>query len=194
LRAVLSCKSPGGAGGSYFVPTHLRIDALFFGVLLCYYRQFQPQIFQWIARSNAGYFTILAGVCVVLMTPYTSLFQRTVGFTVTLLASGCLLARVIDLRPNALVRQLARVGAYSYSIYLWHMPLSNILPHTGLISFLVYVGLSVAVGIGMARLIEIPGLMLRDRWFPSISAVPQESLSPSLCSYRASRFAIPSSA
>jgi peptidoglycan/LPS O-acetylase OafA/YrhL len=73
---------------------------------------------------------------------------------------------------------LAFVGFYSYSIYLWHLPVATWLPMIvrrlpvqltpGTVQ-LLYVCASVAVGVAMATLIELPLLALRERWFPSRS-------------------------
>jgi peptidoglycan/LPS O-acetylase OafA/YrhL len=83
---------------------------------------------------------------------------------------------------------LARIGTYSYSIYLWHLvaaslgltlfrrfyaKLSVIVPSglmsqqpQPLIAFAAYVAGSVASGIIRAKLVEMPVLKLRDRYFP----------------------------
>ncbi len=158
---------PGGQHAVYYMPTHLRMDALFCGVLLGYYRHFRPETFRTIGRSAAGYWITLAGVCLVLLVPGETRFMRTIGFTIVLLAAGCLLTRVIDARPGRVTNVLASVGAYSYSIYLWHMGVSLLVPHTGFQSFVLYIVVCFGVGIGMAKIAERPALQLRDRWFPS---------------------------
>jgi peptidoglycan/LPS O-acetylase OafA/YrhL len=61
------------------------------------------------------------------------------------------------------------VGFYSYSIYLWHLPLLAVVRNAfgdrapGVALF--YAG-SILVGVLMARLVELPALRLRERWFP----------------------------
>jgi len=74
---------------------------------------------------------------------------------------------------------LAKVGFYSYSIYLWHMPvkdwglkaLEHYLKHPLPFGWvlLIYLGGSLFLGIAMGKLIEWPFLRLRDRYFPSRS-------------------------
>ena len=75
---------------------------------------------------------------------------------------------------------LARVGAYSYSIYLWHMPvLGWLLPRVELqlighrLTYLPRAALGVSLclllGAGISQLIEYRVLRLRDRLFPSRS-------------------------
>ena len=75
-----------------------------------------------------------------------------------------------------LARGLAAIGAYSYSIYLWHLPVrfwlvAELEQHTGIQNWvfyaLVYYGGSIAVGIAFAKLIEYPVLRFRDRVLPT---------------------------
>ena len=83
-------------------------------------------------------------------------------------------------------RALAGVGAHSYSIYLWHIPvifwcgrgLKQELPSLPYLpSVTLLVCASLVVGWGAARLIELPVLKFRDRFFPSrsIGAIPVAS-------------------
>jgi peptidoglycan/LPS O-acetylase OafA/YrhL len=72
---------------------------------------------------------------------------------------------------------MATAGTYSYSIYLWHVPLNiwgiPLLEYTSGRSpdFSVQVAVSIfgslALGLVMAKIVESPALRLRDRWFPS---------------------------
>jgi len=101
-------------------PTHLRIDSLFFGVTLSYYKHFEEDQFQsvprWILYGSAG--ILLAPVFVLAQ---THVFMSAT-FTLTFLGFGCLLMASltrVDSR-NVALRLLAWVGYYSYSIYLWH--------------------------------------------------------------------------
>jgi peptidoglycan/LPS O-acetylase OafA/YrhL len=71
----------------------------------------------------------------------------------------------------------AYVGEYSYSIYLWHVAIVAhvlgvivaVVPvHLGpAAQTVVYVALSIGIGILMARIVEFPALALRNRLFPS---------------------------
>jgi len=96
--------------------------------------------------------------------------MRTIGLTFVFLGFGCLLAKVIDWGPGPyslqIVKPLAAVGAYSYSIYLWHISISRLVPQGGPLAFFAYLVLCVGVGVLMAALIEYPGLRLRERFFP----------------------------
>jgi peptidoglycan/LPS O-acetylase OafA/YrhL len=71
----------------------------------------------------------------------------------------------------------AYVGEYSYSIYLWHVAvvahvlgvIVAVVPvHLGpAVQTIIYVALSIGMGILMARIVEFPALALRNRLFPS---------------------------
>jgi peptidoglycan/LPS O-acetylase OafA/YrhL len=86
---------------------------------------------------------------------------------------------VCEAAPSALVKLLAAVGLYSYSIYLWHLPFATgfakgiwgYMPFAGrpwahLLFAPFYVVLAIAVGAVLHRALEAPALALRDRLFP----------------------------
>jgi len=100
-------------------------------------------------------------------------FVLTVGLTLNFLGYGMMLAAALTLArllPNPMESALAYVGFYSYSIYLWHLPLLAVLRHSvgprPLAVAAFYAG-SIVVGVAMARLVEIPALRLRERWVPA---------------------------
>jgi peptidoglycan/LPS O-acetylase OafA/YrhL len=160
------------ARDAYLCPTHLRIDALLFGVLLGYYRHFQPEKFREMARSRSGFLIMGAAVFLLLSIPRNNPAMYTVGFSVVFFGFGILLVRTIDRRPHKIinlmvVRPAAKIGYYSYSIYLWHGWICRLLPHQTVPAFLGCLAACILVGIVMARVIEYPVLALRDRLFPS---------------------------
>ena len=82
---------------------------------------------------------------------------------------------------------LAFLGTYSYSIYLWHLPvevfglrgvqaLSPVKLGAASLTF-IYIAISIPVGILMAQIVEFPALQLRDRLFPRTrgSVVPNRT-------------------
>ncbi len=74
------------------------------------------------------------------------------------------------LLPSPLARPLAWIGFYSYSIYLWHLPwlaVCRIRVFSGPWQALAYYAGSIAIGVLVAKLVEIPALRLRDRWLPA---------------------------
>lgn len=171
---------------THLFPTHLRIDSLMFGVLLAYSWHRNGLVRSDFVRERANAL-ILGGVILLLpafafpveTTPWVSVIG-VVGFY---LGSGAILIGLLHrgLPGTGLVRMTAALGAYSYSIYLWHMPVHQWLVPTALTAFpsswqgnwalylVLYVTGSCLIGVAMAKLIEVPVLAIRERWFPSRS-------------------------
>jgi peptidoglycan/LPS O-acetylase OafA/YrhL len=160
--------TPGREG--YLMPTHLRIDGLLFGVLLSYYRHFQPEKFRELARGSTTLAVVGFAAFLLIVAPRDTAVMHTVGFSCLYFGFGFLLARVIDYEPGRyasfIVNPLARIGYYSYSNYLWHGWICRLLPRDNAISFFGCLGASIALGIAMAKIVEYPLLTLRDRIFP----------------------------
>ena len=114
-------------------------------------------------------------------------FLHSIGFSLLTLAAGLLVLATLDWQPRFSLGGpvsgfLALIGVHSYSVYLWHMPVQRFLPRVlrrissrfgapvefgyGTNVCLYLVG-SIALGILMSKLIDIPCLAWRDRWFPS---------------------------
>jgi peptidoglycan/LPS O-acetylase OafA/YrhL len=64
------------------------------------------------------------------------------------------------------VRPLAKIGYYSYSIYLWHGWVCSLRPQGTLVSMLGCILAAVLLGALIGKVIEYPALALRDRLFP----------------------------
>jgi peptidoglycan/LPS O-acetylase OafA/YrhL len=169
-----------------YAPTHMRIDSLLIGVLLSYAYHFRRErLDEFIGRHRA---VLLVGAVLMLVpgltldrsSPLLFTFGLTglaVGFgTIMLLMLGSpRTSRVLARQPLAAV---CSAGQYSYSVYLWHVATMIVI---GLaverwvpdlspwVVLVVDVVLAFAVGIVFARLVEIPVLRIRDRWFPSRS-------------------------
>jgi peptidoglycan/LPS O-acetylase OafA/YrhL len=175
---------------SYLLPTHLRMDGLFCGVMVGYLFHFKPQLLARVARWPL----LVAGVILLCPVYYLNIEYSgmyTWGLTSTFLGFACILVWAIHVpfRQDHLlalpVNLLARIGFYSYSIYLWHwLIIFYLRPYVRLRcmktsspvawssamergQWLFCVVFSIIVGIGMAVVIEQPALRLRDRWFPS---------------------------
>ena len=168
-------------------PTHLRIDALLAGVWLSYLANFRGEAFQRFVTAHARKLKLCG---MLLLAPaFVLVVDRTVwlttyGLTLIYVGGACLLCGVLGRPPKTttLVRGLATVGYYSYSVYLWHMPVKDWfaplfriglgIPKTYLTEAATYFTLSIVGGIVLAKLVEFPMLKLRDRWFPSPTALP----------------------
>ena len=178
----------------WFFQTHLRIDALLFGVLLAYLYHHRPDLWERCATQG----TRILVCSLLLLVPafifeHDSPFTSSVGLTLYYVAFGGILVFVLTRPgPTPLWASIAApVGVYSYSIYVWHGAVKHWAApavqsvtgmHPGyLASTLRYFGGSLMVGIGMAKLIEFPILRLRDRYVPSpLSTRTQGSPSTSL--------------
>lgn len=172
-----------------FTPTHLRIDSLFFGVLLSYLC-----VFQKLEEKLAPLPTWLFFAFGVLLLSPAFIFDRgsnrwmsTLGFVLFYVGSGSVLIGALRFpKSNSLpISFLALLGAASYSIYLWHIPIGfwcwiAVRKMFGLDNFLLYflsyVGGSCLFGLIMSRVVEFPVLRLRDFLLPTeIHASPVKS-------------------
>ena len=189
MRLYVSMSQPYSHLKNIF-PTHLRIDALFFGVLLSYCNHFKKNELEPWVRRNSRLILGASALCVLpcfLWELETSFFIYTFGLTFLYLGFGGLLLVVLyEPRLEHLIGRgflgiIARLGAYSYSIYLWHMPvrywqkyaIQNLLGFTPspAIQTFAYVFLCMGVGLLMSKIVEVPFLKLRDHFFPSRSKI-----------------------
>jgi len=152
------------------IPTHLRIDALFAGVALGYFNHFDNASFRACAKIP-----LLCFAGVLLLVPSFlfagTMLMGTVGLTLTFVGYGVILVWAVNRPPSnaRCMRYISAIGYYSYSIYLWHRPISlffDRLPQNAAM-FAAYFAASIGIGVVMSRLLEIPSLTVRDLWFPA---------------------------
>jgi len=152
----------------HIYPTHLRLDGLFFGVLLAYWHHSWPAFNDFCKRYSIG--LIVAGV--VLLTPAfvfnveTTRALYTYWLTAQIIAAGMILMGMVcgGVRENRFTKTIGWIGTFSYSIYLWHNMVTLVIaPMLGINSTFLSVLGSVALGIAMSKLVESPCLWLRDR-------------------------------
>lgn len=158
--------------------THFRIDSLLFGALLSYYHWFEPSKLDFSKKRSRLCLLVaamLVGLAVVLGKPYIA---SSLNSTVFYVAFGLAMLvavnseRFMRFGATKIGRFLAYLGMHSYSIYLWHEPVrysvkellaDPALQEDRLLINVIYVALSFAVGVLMAKIIEFPFLRLRDR-------------------------------
>ena len=163
-------------------PTHLRIDSLFLGVLISYAYHYHREWLNALAgRHKIGLllFAVVALLPLFIWPLMTTPYHYTYGFPVTALGFAAILLIAMTVKSdsrNPLLCLWAYVGAHSYSIYLWHLAVALVL-HLFIVRWHfswwieapAYLCLSIIAGIILAKLVEIPVLHIRDRWFPSRS-------------------------
>ena len=153
-------------------PAHLRIDSLFAGVTLGYFQHFRKEEF-----ARAGRFPLwLPAIALLaplafcdLQTPWMDtigLAMLSVGFALFVLWA------VNRTMPEwELLKGMAWVGRYSYSIYLWHLIVKAYLGYyesgQRLITLPLYVIACLGIGRLAAYLVETPFLQLRDKLYPA---------------------------
>jgi peptidoglycan/LPS O-acetylase OafA/YrhL len=163
----------------HFEQSHLRLDSLLFGVLVACLYSFHPGGLKKLVRRWHPhiFFGCLAALAPNLLLDNTSPFVYTIGFTLVYLGFGGLMLIAIYSKkrgaPGLVQRMIATIGVFSYSTYLWHVPVAmlfawiydqtHIRPQA---LFAIYVLTSIAVGALLSKLIEIPILRLRDRLIP----------------------------
>ncbi len=174
---------------SSLAPTHLRLDSLFFGVLLAYFYHFQAA---WLEPRVRRYRVLLLWLGIALVCPVAklpldvkpgaaifSLPMLYIGFGSILLA--VLYAPAAGFFSSVFARVAAVIGTFSYSIYLWHIALAQ-RPFMALLAqgfmrgmpsserwlcgMLLYILLASLTGILLGLLVERPMLILRERLFP----------------------------
>jgi peptidoglycan/LPS O-acetylase OafA/YrhL len=181
--------------------THLRLDALLFGVGIRGLAQYLPERFL-AARQWRGWL-VAAGLAMWSTNVFPStIFIRTLGLTGMYLGSAAFLLAAYHTHGrdfgrwepgiSRLATLVAWVGVYSYAIYLWHVTATGILSReiggrvfewgggsstlTWLVSTVAVSAGVILTGVVMGKLVEWPVLRLRDRFFPSRSgALPVSS-------------------
>ena len=173
-------------------PSHLRLDSLAFGVLLAHFVHHRPAMLYEVFQKRWAPAVLLA-VAAICLVPVAALSLEspivlTIGLTALYIASGSILlvglywAPFVRLSESRLGTVLAYLGAQSYSIYLWHMPVHSVVASGELsprVELFVYLLGSVGFGVLMAAAIEQPILRMRDRWMPREMFSRASSANPS---------------
>jgi peptidoglycan/LPS O-acetylase OafA/YrhL len=165
--------------------THMRLDGLFAGVSLGYLYHFRMSLF----RKFTGHYALVLAVLFCAPALFFNQPDRVVqtfGLTFLYIGFSFLVAWSVVRTPKtflgrAMAKGAAKIGFYSYSIYLWHTVICDAFlfhPNLSLIKFWVYIAISIVTGIAMAHLVELPYLALRERLFPASQAASRRSVEP----------------
>ena len=168
-------------------PSHLRMDSLLTGVGIAYYQAFHGAE---LARSMKRLGPWIPPASILLLAPVSFLtredpFMVTAGFSMVSWGFGLLLLSVLYpakpavARPSRGARAMAVLGQNSYAFYLWQGPVlmggdrlqafaqAHGRPLPLLAIFAITFFGTLLTAFATTRLLEIPVLRLRDRYFPA---------------------------
>lgn len=164
--------------------SHIRFDSLFLGVFISYYYNYKLQYLkEWYLKYN--YYILLLFFISMIFPLCFDIFDYiiyTFGFSIIALGFGALLLILLlnkdslyvkKMETNFLFKFLSYIGFYSYSIYLWHIPIEAVIMKTNLYNkiylyplFLAYLFVCIIFGAFFSKIVEIPILKIRDKYFP----------------------------
>ena len=180
-----------GRLGAALNHTQDRMDSLLYGVILATLYWLLPEKFAALTRRKWPLITATIAVFLLMYwLPAHPVFDRSIGYTLVALGMSAFFCLIFT-HGRAInhwlpYRVIAWVGLYSYGIYLWHSvvrePARILLerthitrdPAAWIVSAVFQVGLSIALGYAMSRIVEFPFLFLRDRVFPAQIQSPLE--------------------
>lgn len=155
---------------AHYDRTHLRIDALFAGVTLRYFERFRPVLFGKLASPYALVFGLTFWLPLYFFRD-SGAWQHSAAVTWGFLGAAFLVGWCFN-HDRARwwkfsgFELLAGVGFYSYSIYLWQQPVTLFFKYIEPGTFFKTCGFvfSIAAGMIMAKLVEMPSLRLREKF------------------------------
>lgn len=163
----------------HFFQTHLRMDGLLIGVLISYLYHFTDNFKRYINKTLIP-LLMLSAAMISLPFIFTAgtFFMLTSGLTLMQCGFGILVALVVSnqnietskFNNTWLVQIVAHIGRYSYSIYLWHLFIYEILIKLWQKEppLLIYFSATIIGGICLSLLIEQVFLRIRDKYFAPV--------------------------
>ncbi len=188
------------------IQTQYRMDSLVCGVMIAYNYHFNKAALKSFYDRNVKLLTGITIFTFLLYTfvpapdpenmsnmPWYTNIMSVAGYSLLYISFGTILLYFIltpdiEKRINkkfsaVLVNGIARIGFYSYSIYLFHklvivFIIKEYMPADSWISLITYYVTSIAAGVIISEVIEQFTLKMRDKYFPSRSAsvIAQKSL------------------
>jgi peptidoglycan/LPS O-acetylase OafA/YrhL len=164
-----------------FFGTHLRADGLFTGVLLSYVWYFRNDLIQtWRKKRNAMKLLAFLLIAPVFILRPDHFFISTIGFNLMHLGFAILIIlfgqadEELSVFRRPLLKQISWlvcfIGINSYSIYLWHLTVKDVLyseSRSPLLNDVIFFAGAIAIGLVSAFLIEKQSVKIGNRYFPA---------------------------
>jgi len=162
-----------------YCASHIRFDALFFGVLLSYVANYRKDILDKVLTDEHR--KIYIGLALAFLT--TNFISReqhrwisVVNLSVNPLCFGYLLIQLIHYENPKFLKAIvpfSYIGMYSYSIYLFHIHFLqltfSIFDPESFLFYLFYAVVAIIGGIIISKSVEYPFIYYREKYFPSMS-------------------------
>ena len=162
-----------------FDPTHTRVNAIFYGVMLAILYHYAPETFHRMQRWRWLWIGIpVVALCYSWFHFYTW-WDPAISLDLADFSGIALLMLIYrhweGKTHNWLYRSVAWIGLYSYGIYLWHVsvdaPVAIVaqrLPGWMVPAWdgAAPIVVGILMGVVTTKLVEFPALRLRDKWFP----------------------------
>lgn len=162
--------------------THYRLDSLALGILLVYWRTFEVERFERLLAARGWLWMVLGAAVVFLVFNESAFLRDFVGYSVA--AAGGAATLLLSIGGiegrNVLSRAMAAVGSYSYPLYVFHLAAARVttavwkklaLPPDSLWLLLGKYVSAICLAVLVAKVVERPVLMVRDRLFASKAVV-----------------------
>lgn len=161
-----------------FFSTHVRMDGIVTGVLAAYIWHYTKFMLIWKKYLFWIWAFIVIGLLPLFVLKGGSYEMNVFGISTMSISFGGIVLLASCWKTPMNIRGfvswpfhiIAKIGVYSYSIYLWHMFVLQELYRFGFSSGmynLIYLITAILLGILIAWLIEKPFLKLRERFFPA---------------------------
>ena len=162
-----------------FIQSHLRSDGIIIGILLSYLHNFT----QWSNKllKKRWLIFIISGLLIAPGFYFKGggFFMNTIGLTTVNFGFSLLVLLSLNFEKYLVsgtmqylkipLNAFCFVGVNSYSIYLWHLNSKDIIysfsSYNPLLMTIMYIALSIGIGVLMSYLIEKSSLRLRDYFF-----------------------------
>jgi peptidoglycan/LPS O-acetylase OafA/YrhL len=162
--------------------TQYRIDALASGVLLAWISNYNKSLFERMLsyRWLWAVATIL-GTAILIAMPHEYPFKEILGYSITWMIGSAFILSVYQSKRVAKVspylRWLGFLGVIAYPLYIWHLAIARVVAkgletrladHADLLLIIQYACV-ILVAYAVARTLERPSMMLRNRLFPAVA-------------------------